>query len=300
MYSMNTPSSSPCVDTHFHIFDAGVAIQGARYVPAYAATLDQWWALAGAAGVTHGVLVQPSFLGTDNRLMLEGLAACPGRLVGIAVVEPTITAQELTQMHAVGVRGIRFNLVRGDHRLDDYNLNAVFWDYLIAQGWHVEIHTDPGRLPEVLPQLPTGLRVVVDHMAKPLQALPSDPTLQILHRYGEDRVMVKLSGAYRQAGADAGDLAQALLGELGSSALVWGSDWPCTNHERSADYPSLRSSLTRWVGEKHSDEIMSLNPMRLYWGRQPNDLIAEPKEYELTSLTTANRTSSNPLRSKPA
>ncbi len=266
MYSMKIPSSSPCVDTHFHIFESGVAIQGARYVPAYAATLDQWWALAGTAGVTHGVLIQPSFLGTDNRLMLQGLAAYPEQLVGVAVVEPTVSPQQLTEMHAVGVRGIRLNLVGGNHCVDDWSLNSVLWEHLIALGWHIEIHTDPGRLPDVLPKLPTGLRVVVDHMAKPLAALPSDPTLQILHRYGPDRVMVKLSGAYRQAGVDAVDLAQALLGELGSTALVWGSDWPCTNHESCADYPSLRSHLTRWVGDRHCDEIMRLNPMRLYWG----------------------------------
>lgn len=269
MYNMAILSSSLSVDTHFHIFDSGVAIQGARYVPGYAATLDHWWALAGAAGVTHGVLVQPSFLGTDNRLMLEGLAAHPERLVGVAVVKPTISAKQLTEMHTVGVRGIRLNLVGGNHCVDEWNLNSVLWDHLIALGWHVEIHTDPGRLPDVLPKLPNGLRVVVDHMAKPLGALPSDPTLQILHRYGPDRVMVKLSGAYRQAGVDAFDLAQALLGELGSSALVWGSDWPCTNHESCANYRSLRSSLTRWVGDSHSDEIMRVNPMRLYWGCNP-------------------------------
>ena len=91
--------------------------------------------------------------------------------------------------------------------------------------------------------------------------------------------MVKLSGAYRQSGVDARDLAQALLGELGSSALVWGSDWPCTNYENYADYLSLRSSLTRWVGESYSDEIMRLNPMRLYWGRHQNHLLAAPGKH---------------------
>lgn len=79
--------------------------------------------------------------------------------------------------------------------------------------------------------------------------------------------MVKLSGAYRQAGVDAQDLTQVLLGELGSSALLWGSDWPCTNHENCADYSLLRESLDRWVGEASVDEVMNQNPMRLYWGR---------------------------------
>ena len=266
MYTMKTLPSIPCVDTHFHIFEAGKAIKGARYVPAYAATLDQWWALANAVGVTHGVLVQPSFLGTDNRLMLEGLAAYPGRLMGIAVVEPTISLEEMTEMHALGVRGVRLNLVGGDHCLEQSSRYTLFWDRMTLLGWHVEIHTDPGRLPDVLPKIPSEMKVVVDHMAKPLRANPSDPTLQLLRRYGPERVTVKLSGAYRQAGVDAQKLAEVLLGELGASALLWGSDWPCTNHENCADYPLLRRSLNRWVGDASVVEVMNLNPMRLYWG----------------------------------
>ncbi|NDA52871.1 MAG: hypothetical protein EBX66_10535, partial [Betaproteobacteria bacterium] len=84
IYNVKIPSTTPCVDTHFHTFESRHAIKGARYSPAYSANLDQWWSLADAVGVTHGVLVQPSFLGTDNRLLLEGLAAYPGRLIGIA------------------------------------------------------------------------------------------------------------------------------------------------------------------------------------------------------------------------
>lgn len=267
MYTMKTLPSTPCVDTHFHIFEAGKAIDGARYVPTYAATLDQWWALADAVGVTHGVLVQPSFLGTDNRLMLEGLAAYPGRLMGIAVVEPSISLEEMTEMHALGVCGVRLNLVGGDHCVEQWNRNPLFWDRITSLGWHVEIHTDPGRLPDVLPKMPSDVKVVVDHMAKPLKAHAADATLQLLRHYGPDRIMVKLSGAYRQAGVNAQDLAQVLLGELGPSALLWGSDWPCTNHENCADYSLLRESLDRWLGEASVDEVMNHNPMRLYWGR---------------------------------
>ena len=267
MYTMKTLPSTPCVDTHFHIFEAGKAIMGARYVPAYAATMEQWWALADAVGVTHGVLVQPSFLGTNNRLMLEGLAAYPGRLMGIAVVEPTISLEVMTEMHSLGVRGVRLNLVGGDHCVEQWSQSSSLWDRMASLGWHVEIHTDPGRLPDVLPKMPSDVKVVVDHMAKPLRANLSDPTLQLLRHYGPDRVTVKLSGAYRQAGVDAQDVAQVLLGELGPSALLWGSDWPCTNHENCADYSQLRERLDRWVGEASVDEIMNHNPMRLYWGR---------------------------------
>jgi predicted TIM-barrel fold metal-dependent hydrolase len=39
-------------------------------------------------GMSHGVLIQPSFLGTDNAYMVQGLRTAPERLRGIAVVSP--------------------------------------------------------------------------------------------------------------------------------------------------------------------------------------------------------------------
>jgi predicted TIM-barrel fold metal-dependent hydrolase len=76
---------------------------------------------------------------------------------------------------------------------------------------------------------------------------------------------VKLSGAYRLGGVDAASLARVWLHELGPSALLWGSDWPCTNHEQLASYPDLFASLETWVGHEHMDHVLSHNPQRLYW-----------------------------------
>ena len=65
---MSKPSSSvPATDCHFHVFEAGVGVAGSRYVPTYAAPLAQWQALAQAQAVERGVLVQTSFMGSDNR-----------------------------------------------------------------------------------------------------------------------------------------------------------------------------------------------------------------------------------------
>jgi predicted TIM-barrel fold metal-dependent hydrolase len=64
------------IDTHAHVFAASCAIApAARYRPAGETPAEAWLALQDAAGVTHGVLVQPSFLGTDNSYLLETLRA---------------------------------------------------------------------------------------------------------------------------------------------------------------------------------------------------------------------------------
>jgi predicted TIM-barrel fold metal-dependent hydrolase len=61
------------------VFDAHQAQPGARYTPAYAAPLATWQAAARPLGVRRGVLVQTSFLGTDNRLLLSSWRSTPRR-----------------------------------------------------------------------------------------------------------------------------------------------------------------------------------------------------------------------------
>jgi predicted TIM-barrel fold metal-dependent hydrolase len=97
------------------------------------------------------------------------------------------------------------------------------WDALAALGWHLELHTDIGRLPGVLAQLPAALPLVVDHMGKPETVAPRDASVRALAaRAQQASVHVKLSGAYRLGGLDAGALARLWLGELGPTASAMG------------------------------------------------------------------------------
>lgn len=264
---MNLTASKNWVDTHFHVFHAGIAVDQARYVPQYDATLKNWQTLAQGVGVTRGVCVQPSFLGTDNSLMLSALDANPEMLRGVAVVAADIHADELKALHASGVRGIRLNLAGVEHNIPEWTRAERVWQSLHDLGWHLEVHTDQGALPKVLAQLPTDMPLVMDHMAKPSEANARDATVQALvQRAQQVPTRIKLSGAYRLGGVDAASLAHIWLHELGPQALLWGSDWPCTNHEQLADYPSLFSALESWIGAEQVETVLSHNPQRLYWG----------------------------------
>jgi predicted TIM-barrel fold metal-dependent hydrolase len=78
------------------------------------------------------------------------------------------------------------------------------------------------------------------------------------------QVWVKLSASYRLGGVNACALAQLWVAELGPHRLLWGSDWPCTNHEALADYAALRCSLAQWVDAASMVEaISSTNPQQL-------------------------------------
>jgi predicted TIM-barrel fold metal-dependent hydrolase len=267
MYSMNTDTTSPPTDTHFHVFDAGVGVAGARYVPTYAAALSDWRAHAAAAGIARGVLVQPSFLGADNRKLLAELAAQPDTLRGVAVVAPGIGMAALAPLHAAGVRGIRLNLAGGSAGLGAWAGATTLWDAVLALGWHVELHGDVGGLPGLLPGLPAALPLVIDHMGKPDSVAPHDATFSgVARRAQVSAVHVKLSGAYRLGGRDARAIARRWLDLLGPQALLWGSDWPCTNHESEANYGYLLGQLVDWVGADVASVILRDNPAMLYWG----------------------------------
>src|SRR5258708_22274183 len=68
------------VDTHAHVFERGLPMPDARrYAPDEDALLGTYLHHLDTHGMAHGVLVQPSFLGTDNSYLLQALRAQPQR-----------------------------------------------------------------------------------------------------------------------------------------------------------------------------------------------------------------------------
>ena len=269
----NQLSTQNSVDAHFHVFEAQRALPGARYSPGYAASLSDWQAASQTVGVTHGVLVQTSFNGTDNAHLLAHLKQHPDTLRGVAVLAPSASLGQLEDLHSQGVRGIRLNLAGQSHDMAPWAAAQALWDAVLRLGWHVELYTDAGALPKVLASLPQALPVVVDHFGKPAKASLRDDTVVAVQRRSTGgalpHVHIKLSAAYRlQAELNPKDLAALWLGELGPQALLWGSDWPCTNFESKADYPALHGGLEDWLGHDAGavQAARSANPMRLYWG----------------------------------
>jgi predicted TIM-barrel fold metal-dependent hydrolase len=259
---------APAVDCHFHVFAANDGVAGARYRPTYDAPLVAWQALATASGIARGVLVQTSFMGTDNRALLQTLAQAPSRLRGIAVLDPASGAAQVDALHAQGVRGLRLNLVGQDHDVSAWvAAGHALWDAMQRLGWHLQVHSDVGLLPGVLRQLPAGLPLVLDHFARPAAASAHDATVRaVAARVAQAPVHIKLSAAYRLGGLDRAVLARLWLAELGADRLLWGSDWPCTNHESHADYPALSGALDTWLGEETlARQVRVDNPAQLYW-----------------------------------
>lgn len=261
----------PVIDTHAHVFHRGLKLApGRRYAPDYDAPLSLYLEQLDHNGMTQGVLVQPSFLGTDNSYLLECLKQTSGRLRGIAVVDPTVSADELRELDRAGVVGIRLNLV--GQPLPD--LAASEWKGLLANvkamGWQVEIQRNASDLAALAPQLlDHGVSVVLDHYALPDPKLGvTDPGFQSVLKLGATKnVWVKISAPYRNGAAGESFAKKAypmLRNAYGLDRLLWGSDWPHTQFEATQSYAKNREFLDTLIVDKSERAQVLASPQQLF------------------------------------
>ncbi|MDR6957732.1 putative TIM-barrel fold metal-dependent hydrolase [Pseudomonas brassicacearum] len=241
------------IDSHAHVFSRELKLAAARrYTPGYDATLTQYLKHLQTHGLSHGVLVQPSFLGTDNSYLLAALRQAPEQLRGVVVLERDVSRVVLDDMARLGVVGVRLNLM--GKALPDFRDAAWrdFFGHIAELDWHVELHRQAPDLPELIRQLmPFGVKLVVDHFGRPDARLGTDqPGFAELIELGlSGRVWMKVSGIYRLAGTDQQNLAFAravmplLEQSFGPHRLVWGSDWPHTQHEAHIGFDGVMAQL---------------------------------------------------------
>ena len=263
-------------DAHCHVFGPQAAFPFAperRYTPVDAGK-DRLFALHRHLGLDRAVLVQASCHGTDNRAMLDAIAASEGTVRGVAMVGPEVTDAELRALHEGGVRGVRFNFVA--HLGEDADPAAV--ETIAARiadlGWHLVLHFDAAKLPGLAPFL-RGLPVpmIVDHMGRvdASAGLEQEPFRLLLGLMEDERFLVKVCGAERisRTGAPFRDAVPfaARLVELFPDRCLWGTDWPHPNIR--GDMPDdghlvdLLSEIA--PSEDARRRILVDTPTRLYW-----------------------------------
>jgi predicted TIM-barrel fold metal-dependent hydrolase len=261
----------PVIDTHAHVFHRELKLApGRRYAPDYDAPLSLYLEQLDHNGMTNGVLVQPSFLGTDNSYLVDCLKQTNGRLRGIAVVDPTVSADELRKLDRAGIVGIRLNLV--GQPLPD--LAATEWKGLLgsvkAMGWQVEIQRNASDLAVLAPQLlDLGVTVVLDHYALPDPKLGvADPGFQSVLKLGATKnVWVKISAPYRNGAAGESFAKEAyplLRSAYGLDRLLWGSDWPHTQFEATQSYAKNRQFLDTLIVDKSERAQVLASPRPLF------------------------------------
>lgn len=269
------------VDAHCHVFGPGAVFPYAperKYTPCDAGK-EQLFALRDLLGFDRSVVVQATCHGADNRAMVDTLQASHGRARGIATVTAQVTDDELAQLDAAGVRGVRFNYVR---RLVDPKADAYYReiaDRVAALGWHVVLYfeaTDLAAKYDFFASLPTP--VVVDHMGRPDVTEDVDgPDFGLFRRFlsDNDQVWCKVTCPERLTVAgppydDVVPFARAVVEQF-PDRVLWGSDWPHPNLKSfMPDDGTLVDFIPRIaVSAELQCKLLVDNPMRLYWPDEP-------------------------------
>lgn len=246
------------LDGHAHVWDRTCTyVPGARYRPAYQAPVGGYLRLLDAHGVERALLVQPSFLGTDNGYLAAATRAHPDRFRGIALIDPDVTDTEADDLAAAGIVGLRYNLLSlPPARLGEPAYRALT-ARAAARGWQIEVQANGPDWPGVLAHF-GGVRVTIDHFGKP--AGPDCPGLTAILARPAATTTVKLSAPYRQRPADMAPYARRLIERFGAARCLWGSDWPWTQHEGRHGYGDTRRWLTGWTTPEERNAMRATSP----------------------------------------
>ena len=266
------------VDAHCHVFGPGDVFPFAperKYTPTDAGK-EQLFALRDFLGFDRNVIVQATCHGADNGAMVDALLAAGGRARGVATVRPGVSRAELSDLHAAGVRGIRFNFVKRlvDPKPDDYYRGLA--DLVAELGWHIVVYFEAPDLAERW-QLFSGLPtiVVVDHMGRPDVSQPLDsPGFTQFTRFMREHESVwsKVSGAERLSASGPPEYADVVpfarhIVETFPDRVIWGTDWPHPNMKGHMPDDGNLVDVIPHIAPTGDLQYRLLvdNPLRLYW-----------------------------------
>jgi 2-pyrone-4,6-dicarboxylate lactonase len=273
------------VDAHCHVFGPGAEFPYAperKYTPCDAGKA-QLFALRDHLGFARNVIVQATCHGADNRALADACRASGGRARGVAAVRRSVSSAELNDLHAAGVRGVRFNFVR---RLVDFTPKDELLEIagrIAALGWHVVVYFEAADLPELwdfFTALPTA--VVVDHMGRPDVTQPVDGPgfalfLKLMHEHPNVWSKVSCPERLSVAGPPALHGEQAAYRDVVPFArrvvetfpdrVLWGTDWPHPNLKQHMPDDGLLVDFIPHVAptSELQHRLLVANPMHLYW-----------------------------------
>jgi predicted TIM-barrel fold metal-dependent hydrolase len=260
-------------DCHSHVFGPAdrFPFSPNRSFTAPDALEEDYLRMLQTLGFERMIVTQVSAYGLDNTRLLAAIAKLgKQRARGVAIVDKDISETRLKELHAGGIRAVRFiTTVKGGPGIEDIPAVAR---KVAPLGWHIEIYVPGHILPDLLPVIDTlPVPVVFDHLGSmKTDRNANDPVLvEILRKLETGRHWVKLCG-YRASlsgypYADVVPLARLFITHA-PERCVWGTDWPHTNIKgHMPEEGELLDLLAEWTpSEAVRNRILADNPARLY------------------------------------
>jgi D-galactarolactone isomerase len=267
MVNFEVPTNA--TDAHHHIYDSRFPPDPSAKLRPADATVADYRRLQGHLGTTRSVVVQPSTYGVDNRCLLDALSRFGTKTaVGIAVVDTTVSDEQLKRLHHGGVRGIRFNLVQAGATTPE--MIKPLTQRIASLGWHIQVNASSEQIlsmAEIWERIPVP--VVFDHFGHVSQV--NDQAFSLICRLMQNRkAWTKLSGAetISKSGepdyADMTAVTKAFIQEA-PDRLLWGTNWPHPTSNRKPDDVTLMNLLARWAPDRAiRNKILVRNPAELF------------------------------------
>lgn len=273
------------VDAHCHVFGPGESFAYAperKYTPCDASA-DELFALRDHLGFDRNVIVQATCHSADNSAMADACRRAGDKARGVATVKVDITDAELHELHAAGIRGVRFNFVKRLVDITPEDELLAIANRIAPLGWHVVIYFEAPDLPDLwdfFSTIPTPL--VVDHMGRPDVAKPVDNAeFALFMRFMQENPNVwskvscperlSINGPRALAGEqsayqDVVPFARKVV-ETFPDRVLWGTDWPHPNLKDHMPDDGLLVDFIPQIAVTEDLQIRLLvdNPMRLYW-----------------------------------
>jgi predicted TIM-barrel fold metal-dependent hydrolase len=260
-------------DAHIHIYDARFAPHPGRQLLPGCTAADYRAQLQQPLGLQRTVVVTPTVYVTDNRVTLDAIAQLgSANTRGVAVLHPDVSDATLAELHAGGIRGIRFTLFDPATAVTTVEMIEPLAARVAPLGWHLQLHM---RADQIVAEAPLLKRLtcplVFDHMARLPRpdGFARDAFEVVKALLDRGHTWIKLSGPYLDARGPAYEgsfaAAQALV-RVAPERMVWGSDWPHpTEKTQRPDDAGLFALLAAWVPDaKLRQKVLVDNPQRLY------------------------------------
>jgi 2-pyrone-4,6-dicarboxylate lactonase len=197
----------------------------------------------------------------------------------VATVKSDVTDDQLTELHAAGVRGVRFNFVKRLVDVLPFEPLQQIAARINKLGWHIVIYFEAHELPELydfFTSLPTV--VVVDHMGRPDVTKPVDGPefglfIKMLHEHPNFWSKVSCPERLSLQGppdySDVRPFARRVV-ETFPNRVLWGTDWPHPNMKSHMPDDGHLVDVIPHIAPttELQRKLLIDNPMRLYWQNQ--------------------------------
>jgi len=261
-------------DCHAHVFGPSTRhpfIPERSFTPPDA-PVESYLKMLDVLGIDHGVLVQGSVHGVDNRAVAAAVKSNQERLRGVAIIGPDTSDKEIRELHDLGFRGTRLStVVKGTPSFDLLESIAA---RVRPYGWHVVVHVDRSReLADLAPRLAAiGCPLVIDHIARVRlgESLEGPGFRALVQLLSGGDCWVKISGQHRMSAmdfpwTDMQQLVRAVV-DVRPDRILWGTDWPHPNqYDGMQNDGDLLDAFAQWVpDEALRRQILVANPAVLY------------------------------------